>query len=466
MAKVLLSCLLFIIFINVVFLYQNNIKFSAVSVIAFVLLLILLVYLILNTYLISKVKFDSKLELTNFLLYTTTFFVFYLLSNNYSFVTELRLSFLFVQSLFVILYIFFGEKIVYFFVYNPNILSGYCLFSFLFSFSVLNQQKQVSVDTIVLFCISILLMLITKSLTAIYVAISILLVKYIRNFFVLAVVLITEILTGIVLLPNSFFDRVNWMIVGISVFFDNLFFGVGLGNFKFLYPFYINKLRLHTTISTIFVHNYFIHMLSETGIIWLVLFLFFICLALSKYKKTEKQIFVLPIIGILLQNIFDYNLVIPQNSILFYIFLSCVFPNSNNLNNNDFKNFSQIYKITTFLLFLFSLIFMLRIERITVLLDNISGKSVNEVVKLNTDCWYIYRKLGIKFVENNEIEKAQQMFIKTLHYNPYDAESYFFISLLNFKFGKKSIAYKFLLKAVKYNPKGKYIDLLKNQILR
>ncbi|MCX7910679.1 MAG: O-antigen ligase family protein [Endomicrobia bacterium] len=312
-SKFFLFIILFLIFLINFFLN----KFKNLINKFFVVFLLFLVYLIINAFLFSKVQFESKLEFLNFILYVLVFYTFANIKDDS--VEIWHLSFFLIQFSFLLLYLIYKEKIIYFFVYNPNVFSGWSLFSFLFSLFSIYKYKLINFFSIFNLIVSFLFLIILKNFSGIYIALIFLSLMFIKNR-VFSVVLLFSILTiGMVFKFSSIFDRVIWLIISIKIWLQHLFFGVGLGNFKFYYQQYSLHLPV-TSTATLFVHNYFLHILSEIGIIGGA-FLFFV---IFYSLVPKKKIYFYPVLGILLQNLIDYNLLIPMNGVLLFSSLGCL----------------------------------------------------------------------------------------------------------------------------------------------
>ncbi|MCS7227484.1 MAG: hypothetical protein NZ839_00785, partial [Endomicrobia bacterium] len=345
------------------------------------------------------------------------------------------------------------------------------LLSLLFSVGWIYENKKVDIFCGINLVLSTVLLLVVKNFSSWFVVIMFLLVICIKNFFVLVFVLCSLIITGVVVNPVSFFDRLTWFTIGWRMWNDNFLFGVGLGNFKWFYPQYVINVPFLPSMGTIFAHNYFIQMSAETGVVWLMLFFLMIylvlrsSLVLKDVKGINKRYF-LPLCGILLQNTVDYNLLIPQNNILFFIFLSLLISDIENIENRKFQQLKMnknLYFLLIIFLCSYSVLVSIKMEKIVRLLTTGSETNMMKVITEDKTCWYGYKQLGLFAFQKGEIKKAQQMLLKTIQNNPVEAESHFYLSMINFKLGDKKVAYKFLSNAVKLNPRNadKYVKLFK-----
>ncbi len=455
LSKLILLSILFIIILLCFF--RNCLSFSIMfKKIEFYIFALLNFYLAVNTYLISKVKFDSKIEFINYSLYFFTFLAFYFLasSKKEQLIKEITFGFLFVQFFVIFLYIFYKDFGVYFFVYNPNILSGWCLISWLFNFEIIKKNKSLKIISLINLLISTFLIFLLKSFSAVFTIIFVLLFSFLKKPFLIVIVGFLLICLGIIFNFKSFLDRIIWSIIGVRVFLDNLLFGVGLNNFKFVYQMYSLNLPLSSTATT-FVHNYFLHMLVEVGIVWFLLFFIFVYLIFEKGLKSKKLEFVLPLYGILIQNLFDYNLIIPQNGILFFIFCACIFADENKIDREE----NKISFLLFILFFLFWFLYVSKIQKNLVFLDSDNPTKLQKVVKLDKSCWYAYKKLALNYFIQKDYKSSELNFINAIKSNPFDSESYFYLAIIYKNLEDLDKAYSCLKKAVEIYPKisNKYI---------
>lgn len=457
LSKLILLSILFVIIL--LCLFSNCLILNVIlKKIEFYIFILLNFYLTINTYLISKVKFESKIEFINYSLYFFVFLTFYFLasSKKEQLVKEIIFGFLFVQFFLIFLYIFYKDFGIYFFVYNPNILSGWCLISWLFNFEIIKKNKSLKTISLANLLISTFLVFLLKSYSAVLIIIFVLLLNFLEKSFLIAIIGFLLICIGIIFNFKSFLDRVIWNIIGLRVFLDNLLFGVGLNNFKFVYQKYSFNLPLSST-ATIFIHNYFLHMLVELGIFWFLLFFIFIYLVFKNGLKNKNLEFTLPLAGILIQNLFDYNLIISQNSILFFIFCACIFANECKIEKKE----SKVSSLLFILFFLFWFLYVLKIQRNLMFLDSNNPIKLQEVVRLDKSCWYGYKKLALNYFMQKDYKNSELNFINAIKNNPFDSESYFYLAVIYKNSGDLNKAYSYLKKAVEIYPKisEKYIKL-------
>ncbi|MFN3550368.1 MAG: hypothetical protein ACK4WJ_00945 [Endomicrobiia bacterium] len=330
------------------------------------------------------------------------------------------------------------------------------LFSF-YSYKYSNNKTNLEIFN---FIISILFLFFLKSFSSIFIIFAFILFSYSKKIFLNITILLSFIILGIVFNFDSFLNRIIWMIIGFKVWTKHFLFGTGLNTFKFFYQQHVLDLT-QPTIATIFVHNYFLHLSTEIGFIGLVFILSIIYFAISKISLNNK-IYFYPVLGIIIQNLIDYNLLIPQNSILFFIFLSYIIEPKNYI--KKWQKFGILFFII--ILFLQGFVLNSKLQKIDFLLKSNNKYNLKEVVEMDKTCWYGLRKLAIIELKNNNINSAENFFIQAVKYNPYDAESFLYLSLINFNFGRKKEGYKFFIKSIKLNPKAadrykKFIEEIK-----
>jgi hypothetical protein len=464
-SKLILSFLLIIIFITSLYLLKGSLYFFNKNfLVVFFAILVFLFYLFLNTYFISKIPFESKTELLNFCFYTVTFFVFYTVLELKSLYNELIISFLIVQTFLFLSYIFGGEKLLNFFVYNPNIIAGYCLLSWLFSFFYLYKREQKYQKIVfITFLVSSIFLIFLKSYSSLLIVVACLVLVFLKNKFLKWFVIFSLFLTVSMLNFNSGVDRIAWIVVGLKIWIKHFFFGVGIGNFKFYYSQYLVNTWLSPSIATIFVHNYFVQLVSEIGVIGLSLFLFFVIYIL---KNSKNELLSYPVYGIIVQNFVDYVLYIPQNSIIFFIFLSLLVKETKNKDEIVEKKIVWLYFFCIILLFIYCIVSFIKMDRIVVLSNSRQKENFYKSVSLDKTYWFGWKQIAVSLVNEGKLEEAEKMFMNVIKTNPTDAESYFFLSVINFKLGNSSEGYKFLKQMLKVNPKigYKYIRILRAEL--
>ncbi|MFW6129692.1 MAG: O-antigen ligase family protein [Atribacterota bacterium] len=131
------------------------------------------------------------------------------------------------------------------------------------------------------------------------------------------------ILSGLLLFhqknPNYLADRTEWLFAGVKMILNKPFTGFGPGTTPHILPFFTKPNNL-----SIYIHSYFIQFGAENGIITLtgILWLLFISIKkLFRSSHDQSKIVILSVLGVLVYNLFEYNLQIPLVAILFWFVL-------------------------------------------------------------------------------------------------------------------------------------------------
>lgn len=457
MSKSFLFVILFFLFFNNLYImkvFKKNISLQNNDRLFFIFLSFL-TYLLINTFFLSKVPFESKFEFLNFILYFISFYIFSVI-DRYELEKILQIVFFLILSSFFSFYFIFGEKIIYFFVYNPNIFSGYCLVVFLFSFFSFRKNFKLSFFPISNLLLSLTFLIFFKNLTSLFIVLFFLIFSFFKKKYLILIIfgLCLLGLLAVVFNFSSFFDRLIWIFIGLKVWLDNFITGVGLGNFKFFYQKYSIGLP-STSTATLFVHNYFLHILTELGILGgILLFLIFFFSFFIEINK-ENKIFIYPILGILFQNLVDYNLIIPQNGVLFFSFLGLV-------SKSQTKNTSVLFLFKNLIIVFLIVYGIYNSFKLSKVINLLKEGNFKESVKLEKTCWYAYRKIAESDFYEKNFERAEEYFLKAIRFNPLDADSYLYLSTINFKKQRKKQGYEYFKKAIILNPKAakKYKDII------
>lgn len=457
-SKLVLLTILGVIFIinGVISTHLNNLTKKNIFVLIF-----FIIYLVLNTFLLSKIKYDSKQELVNFFIYGLTFVVFssICIEKLEKFLATGFLAVLSVTMLFYLSGSGSREDIIYFFFYNANIFAGHCLMILFFSFGCIEEEIGNKYVNIFNFCVSLIFLFLLKSYAAIFVVFlvgGLIVRKYYKISITSFVIIIVSIfLIGITINFQTTIDRVLWIYVAIRVFVNNIIFGVGLGNFKYFYLPYSGD--LFPSSATTFVHNYFLQFACETGVVGVV-FLFLILKNVFVYY--EKKNFFYALVAGLILNIFDYNLYIPQNGILFAV----MFAAHLRVQNEKIPVNSKKEKYEVLILVILSLVYswwsVYRFNKIEKLFKHPDEQNLREIISIDKSCWQAYFNIAQIEIANKRLFSARENISYAIKYNPVYGELYFYLSLVDKKISpKNSISYKNLHQAVKLNPKAskKYI---------
>jgi len=112
------------------------------------------------------------------------------------------------------------------------------------------------------------------------------------------------------------FNRVIWWLTAGKMILAKPIFGIGLNAFADAY----SKYKL-SGLNSIYAHNYFLQLTSEIGVFGFAAFVWFLTKVFDNPKTSENIPFFAASFAMLIHGIFDYALLIPANSILFWIML-------------------------------------------------------------------------------------------------------------------------------------------------
>ena len=267
------------------------------------------------------------------------------------------------------------------------------------------------------------------------------------------------------------FNRLNWWRGAWKMVCNYSFTGVGLGCFGSVY------LKYKTGhLNSLYAHNYFLQIAAEIGIAGLVVFL---CMLTSFFKNGIKQVLnyknvnsdksvlgnteqvkkeeiskqgvflnmgiLSGLAAILVQNVFDYNLYIPANAVLFWVLLgvSCSLQNNFNYGEIFLRNVSKWW---------WKIVLMVLVVNMVIIV----GKP------LLASRYYV---LGESFLKEKEFKEAEISFKKAIKLNPLWAYAYWGLarSYLNCNQKKRD---KYLPTLLEKNDEeaGKFLSVSKEEI--
>ncbi|MBU2614259.1 MAG: O-antigen ligase family protein [Elusimicrobia bacterium] len=300
-----------------------------------------LFFWILLTSILSQITFNTELELHNWVNYLALFIMILALPKKYA---EDSIKFVIAAiSIIVIfgLYQYFIQKksMPDSTMVNPNILAGYLVMIVPLLFSIQKQKINIRRGLIQLLLLSaVLCLILTKSLSGFVGLLSaVLIIKYRwRGLFISAAIFL--FLLSFKLKEPDVVNRFLWWEACLRIIKDNPIFGTGLGTFQFVYPKYRTS-----ALASIFAHNFYLQLCSEVGIPGLLILLALIYFSFKKINNTYIKI---SLLSILIQNIFEYNLYILANGILFWFLLAYGMKDSINepKNSSQFSNKTLLNK--------------------------------------------------------------------------------------------------------------------------
>jgi len=283
------------------------------------------------SYFFSMDKFCSRNELFNLLNWIFLFYVSAEIMKEYSrkLIIFFQLISIIGGSLAVIgIWQFLTGQTVAGTMVNPNIFAGYlvmivpCLL-----WLVINDgnSKTKGIAYILLLIIITACLVLTGSLAGlagVFCGVFILmyllpgrelLKKYKYAFFLIACILIIIAVSRID--NDSFINRLFWWKTALKMMAAHPLTGIGIGCFGSAYECFKSG-----GLSTLYAHNYFLQTGAETGIIGMAALIWFLIEALKKKSAVNIPLFS-GVCAVLIQNLFDYNLCIPANAVLFWVML-------------------------------------------------------------------------------------------------------------------------------------------------
>lgn len=226
---------------------------------------------------------------------------------------------------------------------HPNVFAGYLvvalLFFLVFLFTTKKIWQRILTGVVLLFGMSILLLTLSRVAIGVFFFLAVVysfskIKKVLPRLFLFGGMLLFALLTGGRLLigrftdvqgyVTSFFLRDILMQVAWQMFALHPLFGIGLGNFLVLLPHFLPKTILFSFLQP--VHNIFLFVLAETGIVGLLLFVLLCFFALRqswKQRQNPLSLFsFLSLVAILLIGMTDhYFLTLQQGQLLLTLLL-------------------------------------------------------------------------------------------------------------------------------------------------
>lgn len=135
---------------------------------------------------------------------------------------------------------------------------------------------------------------------------------------------------------HSVATRVDYLKSSWQMFLDHPLTGVGLGSFPAIYPRYGRSSSRYERVEQ--VHNDYLQLLTDTGIVgglifviavgWLVSILGRHWQAFDRYPNEDRAVILgatVSVIGLAVHSLFDFNLQIAANALIFLMVLALVF---------------------------------------------------------------------------------------------------------------------------------------------
>jgi O-antigen ligase len=218
---------------------------------------------------------------------------------------------------------------------HPNVLAGFILIAFILSAPLIYQKnKLLFTFYFLLFTFTILISFsqavwLVGTLLTLIVLKNLKINKWLKRLIcggvitILVFYLIYLIKTPI-FNKESFFQRIELAKISFQLIKQNPFIGVGLNNFIVNLP----KFQQGQTLWLQPVHNIYLLVAVETGLVGLIIFLWLLFLAFKKLLHSHTPILLYSYISILLLGFFDhYWLTLQQTQFLFTIVLGLIWGN-------------------------------------------------------------------------------------------------------------------------------------------
>lgn len=305
--------------------------------------------------------------------------------------------------------------------------------------------------------------------------------------------------------------RNGLMLTSLNIFKSYPVFGSGPGTYQFVYF----KFRPLFQFSK-FPHSTPFQILSETGIIGMILYislLYFIFKKLLKNLKTNNMLslgFSFAFLGILLHSFIDFDLSIPAIFYIFFILLGILFSidlNKKEVRFVEIKKFTPYISIVIIVLIFLNIFFVfgtqfnnkgssfLNVENFELAETNLkqavtidplnseyhynlgqvfenlaiknndmnylkkSNDEFKKAVNLNPMFFLYHSALGGNYIYLNDQEKAIDEFKKTIELNPLDPTNYYNLGLIYEKFNIVEEAKKAYQESLKID--SKFVDAFK-----
>jgi O-antigen ligase len=219
---------------------------------------------------------------------------------------------------------------------HPNVLAGFLLTSLTFILFFLPRIKEKKLRLLYFLIIGVGSLALVLTMSRVSILLYVFLLLYLifkKNQRILLIALIV-VFSLVVLSPekyrflgfnfseNSFVERQQLILSSIFMFKDNPFLGVGINNFLVNLPEYF-KMNLQFFLQP--VHNIYLLILSQTGVIGIIFFFWFIKKTINKIRKKENKLNLLKLtllLTVLILGFFDhYFLTLQQGQMLLALVL-------------------------------------------------------------------------------------------------------------------------------------------------
>ncbi|MFH1460444.1 MAG: O-antigen ligase family protein [Candidatus Omnitrophota bacterium] len=204
---------------------------------------------------------------------------------------------------------------------------------------------------------------------------------------------------------NSIIQRLYYWQATLRIIKNNLFFGLGLGNFGIVYPFYKNSYAN----ETIYVHNSYLQLFAETGIIFFLTAVSLLGCSLRNLFKNEDQKLTIALsfscAAFLIHNLVSYSFFIMQVCFVWVVLFACLFSKVTNREEN-YKKLKKLFN------------FLVKAAISFIIISN--GLFLISEINL---------KKGIELLKKAQYDQARQSIKYALNFIPFNDVAYYCLAI-------------------------------------
>ncbi|MBP7791984.1 MAG: O-antigen ligase family protein [Candidatus Goldbacteria bacterium] len=241
----------------------------------------------------------------------------------------------------------------------------------------------------------------------------------------------------------------------LKIFMDKPVYGAGPGSIKKLLQLkesdFLRENDSLKFINSSYAHNDYLQIISETGVIGILLFIFLILLVSYMVEKEivyyndKEYIFTLcvfsSVLFILIESYFNFPLFVFPSCMLFYFFLGLLYGDVSSDKKKSVFSFQPEILIILILLPLF-VFFIKDIKKITsnIYLSSAIKQTYSDIEKaeiffkkcilLDSENFYNLTNFGTFYFNVNKYEQSLQIFRYALDFYPYSADIYYNIGMI------------------------------------